>query len=256
MKAIIGWILNHLPRGVMQRLAGWGVPLLGLFYLGRGCECVICGAKRRKFLPYGYATQRENALCPNCLSLERHRLLWLYLTRETDIFTTHPNMLHIAPEVAIMKRLRRAYASTPNRYITADLESPLADVHFDVQDIPLKDNTIDVILCNHIMEHIPDDRRAMRELHRILKPGGWGVVLVPVDYTRSETFEDDTITDPEERAKIFGQYDHCRIYGRDYSERLQSAGFIVEQIEYFKRLSAEQQKLYSLSEETIYIVRK
>ena len=140
MKRLIKYILNTIPRPWLQRIAGWAVPIMGLLYVGRGKECPVCGCRRRKFLPYGYVEQRENALCPNCLALERHRLLWLWLIRESDLgrgAVALPQMLHIAPEVALMNRLRKMYAPTPERYVTADLESPLADMHFDIQQIPL-----------------------------------------------------------------------------------------------------------------------
>lgn len=182
MKRLIRWALNHLPRTFLHRIAGISVPVLGWFYIGRGVECPVCGTRRRKFLPYGYVHSRPNALCPRCLSLERHRLLWLYLQRETDLPTAYPRILHIAPEVCLMRKLRKHYDGHPGLYLTADLESPLADMHFDVQHIPLEDDFTDVVICNHILEHVEDDRQALRELHRILKPGGWGVVLSPMDF--------------------------------------------------------------------------
>ncbi len=240
----------------MQRMASWGVPMLGLLYVGRGKECPICGARRRKFLPYGYVTQRQDALCPNCLSLERHRLLWLYLQNESSLFEDLPKLLHIAPEVSFIKRFKRAYSSSPDRYITADLESPLATMHFDVQNIPLPDRFCDVVICNHIMEHLEDDRLAMREIHRILKDGGWGVILSPIDYSRSTTFEDDSITDPKLRTEIFGQYDHRRVYGKDYGDRLRESGFTVNEVDYFDTLTPQQRELYALTHEIIYIVKK
>lgn len=257
MRRLIRWILAHLPRPLMQQAAEVVVPIMGLFYIGRGKECPICGVRRRRFLPYGYyATLRENALCPSCLSLERHRLLWLYLSRETTLLSELPTLLHIAPEVCIMRPLHKAYKKVQSRYKTGDLESPLADLHFDVQNIPLQDNSFEVILCNHILEHIPDDRLAMRELYRIVKPGGWGVLLSPVERDREVTFEDDSITDPEERTKIFGQYDHRRIYGQDYATRLCEAGFKVEQIDYIDKFTPDERQLYSISNEMIYLVRK
>lgn len=259
MKRLIRYLLGHIPRPVLQRLAGWGVPLLGLFYLGRGKECPMCGCQRRKFLPYGYVTSRENALCPRCLSLERHRLLWLWLVRESDLgrgAVALPRMLHIAPEVALMRKFSKMYASEPERYVTADLESPLADMHFDVQQIPLEDGSFDALICNHILEHVEDDRRALRELHRILRRGGWGVLLSPVDRNRKETFEDDSITDPSERTRIFGQYDHRRIYGRDYGQRLEEAGFEVYEIDYSAQLPQRERELYALTDELLYVVRK
>lgn len=259
MKRLIKLILNTIPRPWLQRIAGWAVPVMGLFYVGKGKECPLCGCKRRKFLPYGYVEQRENALCPNCLALERHRLLWLWLLRESDLgrgAVALPRMLHIAPEVALMRKLRKMYAATPDRYVTADLESPLADMHFDVQQIPLEDGSFDVVIANHIMEHVENDLRAMRELHRILKPNGWGVILSPIDESRATTFEDDTITDEKERTRIFGQYDHRRIYGRDYAERLRKAGFEVYVIDYKNELSTKEQALYALTDEKLYVVRK
>ena len=146
-------------------------------------------------------------------------------TRETDLLKCYPRTLHIAPEVCIMRHLKPHFAGHPGQYVTADLESPLADLHFDVQQIPLADDSVDVILCNHLLEHVADDRKALCELYRILKPGGWGILLSPVEADYEQTFEDDTITDPDERTRIFGQYDHRRIYGADYTDRLRAAGF-------------------------------
>ena len=256
MKNIIKFFLNHIPRPVLQRLASWMVPIMGWFYRGKEVECPLCGHTYRKFLPYGYVTSRENALCPHCLALERHRLMWLYLQRETNLFEGHPRTLHIAPEVCIMRHLKPHFKNYPGQYITADLESPLADLHFDVQQIPLADNEIDVVICNHLMEHVADDRKAMRELHRILKPGGWGIVLSPVDLDYEKTYEDDSITDPEERTRIFGQYDHRRIYGQDYPKRLEEAGFEVADIDYTASLGEELTKHYALPKDHIYIVYK
>jgi SAM-dependent methyltransferase len=148
------------------------------------------------------------------------------------------------------------YAPTPERYVTADLESPLADMHFDIQLIPLEDGCKDVVIANHIMEHVEDDGKALGELYRILRRGGWGVILSPIDENRDTTFEDDSITDPEERTRIFGQYDHRRIYGRDYAKRLEQAGFEVYVIDYKNELSKSEQELYALTDEKLYIVRK
>ncbi len=256
MKRFISAILNLVPRTLMQRVAEWIVPIMGFAYLGHGKKCPICGCERRKFIPYGYVEARENALCPSCLSLERHRLLWLYLSRETALEKSCPTLLHIAPEVSLMRKFKKIYKGFPKRYLTADLESPLAYFHFDVQDIPLDDNYADVIICNHLLEHVEDDHTAMCELYRVMKHGGWGVMLSPVEYDREETFEDDSITDPKERTRIFGQYDHRRIYGLDYAERLRKAGFEVEEIRYFDTLSKEQQKEYSVMDEIIYKVKK
>lgn len=256
---MIKFLLNTLPRPLIQRVAGWAVPIMGWLYLGKGKRCPVCGCERRRFLPYGYVEQREDALCPNCLALERHRLLWLWLLNESDLgrgAMALPRLLHIAPEVSLMRRLRRMYEACPERYVTADLESPLADLHFDIHTIPLADGEVDVVICNHIMEHLEDDRRAMRELYRILRPGGWGVLLSPVDESRETTFEDDTITDEKQRTLLFGQYDHRRVYGRDYASRLAEAGFEVDVVDYFNHLTPQQRTLYGLKDEKLYIVYK
>ncbi|MBQ8367215.1 MAG: class I SAM-dependent methyltransferase [Alistipes sp.] len=255
MKGLIRWILNHVPRRWLQRIAGWAVPIVGILYVGRGRRCPICGCRRRKFLPYGYVSSREDALCPRCLSLERHRMIWLWMERHTDLFDSRPRLLHIAPEVSLMRHFKRLYRGT-ECYTTADLESPLADIHFDVQHIPLEDRSIDVVVCNHLLEHVEDDRRAMRELFRIMRTGGWGIMIVPEDRSRAATFEDDTITDPAERTRIFGQYDHRRIYGRDYDDRLCEVGFDVERIAFATMLTPEERSLYAVGGDDLVIVRK
>jgi hypothetical protein len=262
---MIKFILNHIPRGVLQRAAGWAMPLAGLFYAigrgrrgsGRGVECPLCGARYRRFMPYGYVTTRRNALCPRCLALERHRLLWLWIERESDLLkpdgAAGRKFLHIAPEVCLLEKFEKIFPK--DSYTTADLESPLADVRLDVQAIPFADATFDIVFCNHVLEHVADDRRAMSEMHRVMKPGGWGVMLAPVDPARAATFEDDTITDPAERTRIFGQYDHRRIYGRDYADRLREAGWSVDEVDYFAALTPAEQTTHALRPETLYIVR-
>ena len=233
--------------------------MLGVIYAGKGRKCPICGCERRKFLPYGYGKVREDALCPKCLSLERHRLLWHYLMnndKERERFQSLPTILHIAPEVCLMKEFKRMYKSAPFSYITADLESPLADMHFDVQSIPMKDNNVDIIICNHLLEHVESDHKALTELYRIMRKGGMGVMLAPIDYSRDNTFEDDTITDPKQRAEVFGQYDHRRIYGKDYLSRLAAAGFEAEEIDYAAEFSVSDRTKFSFGSDKLYIVRK
>ena len=254
----IRWILNVIPRTALQRVAGWSVPIVGLIYLGKGRKCPICGAERRRFLPYGYGKVREDALCPKCLSLERHRLLWFYLmnNKEIEQIKGLSTILHIAPEVCLMKQFKQIYSSKPQNYITADLESPLADMHFDVQNIPLEDESVDIIICNHLLEHVESDSKALAEMYRIMRKGGFGVMLAPVDYSRETTFEDDTITDPKQRAAIFGQYDHRRIYGKDYLNRLSAAGFEAEEIDYATEFPDYDRTLYSFGCDHLYIVRK
>ena len=160
MKHLIKLILNLIPRPALQRVAEWIVPVVGLLYVGKGKECPLCGCQRRKFLPYGYVTSRENALCPNCLSLERHRLLWLYLKEKTDFFTAPLKVLHFAPEQPFLKRFR---ALKNLDYTTADLDSPIADLHLDVTAIDQPSDTYDVVICNHVLEHVNDVNKAFFE---------------------------------------------------------------------------------------------
>ena len=256
MKSAIRWALNHIPRSWLQRLASWAVPIMGIAYLGRGRECPLCGSRRRKFMPYGYVTSREDALCPRCLALERHRMIWLWITRHTDLLERRPRLLHIAPEVSLMRHFKRHYKDCRERYTTADLESPLADMHFDVQHIPMEARSIDVVICNHLLEHVVNDRLALSELYRILKPGGWGIMLVPEDRSRATTFEDDTITDAKERTRLFGQYDHRRVYGSDYDLRLAEAGFVVERIAVSDLLSPEERRRHAVGNDDLVVVHK
>lgn len=204
----------------------------------------IDGKSFKEFLPYGYGKQRSNVLSPSTLSLERHRLLWLYLQNETDFFSAQKKVLHFAPEQAFYKRFRKL---TNLDYTTTDLNSPLADVKADICNLPFEDNSYDVILCNHVLEHIPDDGKAMQELFRVLKPGGMAILQIPQDYTRETTFEDNSITDKKERAKIFGQYDHVRVYGMDYFDKLRRIGFTVVAEDYTAKFSEVECNKYCLA---------
>lgn len=249
----IRFVLRSVPRKYIQRVVHIITPVVGLLYVGRGVECPVCGGRYRRFMPYGYVHSRKNALCPRCLSLERHRLLWIYLQQQSDFFKGNATVLHIAPERCFIKRFERMLG---DRYVTADLESPLAKVKMDIQSIPFEEGSFDVILCNHILEHVDNDRKAIAEMFRVMRSGGWGIMLSPVDQSRESTYEDPSITDDEGRAKAFGQHDHWRAYGRDYPQRLEQAGFRVESIDYIKELSAEQIAKGGLTSEIIYLVHK
>ena len=237
-------ILNTIPRPILIKLSYWVKPIIAVYLKGKTYTDPIDGKGFRKFLPYGYEIQRPNVLSPSTLSLERHRLLWLYLKNETAFFTTDKKVLHFAPEQAFYSRFRQMKNLD---YTTTDLNSPLADVKADICNLPFKDNTYDVIFCNHVLEHIPDDTKAMRELYRVLKKGGMGIFQIPQDLNRDVTFEDNSITDRKERAKIFGQYDHVRIYGKDYFDKLRSVGFKVDEVDYTKTLLEEEITKYCLT---------
>ncbi len=244
MKKIFKFILNLVPRPILIRMSYLIRPVLVLWLKGNRYTDPIDGKSFRKFLPYGYENQRDNVLSPSTLSLERHRLLWLYLQNETDFFTAPKKVLHFAPEQAFYKLFRKQKNID---YTTTDLNSPLADVKADICNLPFKDNEFDVIFCNHVLEHIPDDTKAMQELYRVLKKGGMAILQIPQDLSREKTFEDNSITDPKERAKIFGQYDHVRIYGRDYFDKLRSIGFTVIEEDYTKKITPELVDKYRLA---------
>jgi SAM-dependent methyltransferase len=222
MKKVISLLVRFVPRKYLQLFTGIGLKTLGFFYRGNAVECPICNHHYKKFLPYGRISSRENALCPNCLSLERHRLIWLYLKDKTNFFSEKLSVLHIAPEHCYMKPFEKHHGAN---YITADIESPLAKVKMDIHQIPFEDNHFDAILCNHVLEHVNDDIQVMKEFNRVLKPGGWAILQVPFFKPVPEkTFEDNSITDPREREKIFGQDDHVRKYGLDYPQRIKQSG--------------------------------
>jgi SAM-dependent methyltransferase len=254
MKQLFKLVLNTISRPLLIRASYLVRPILAFILKGNTFTDPIDGKSFKTFLPYGYGKQRNNVLSPSTLSLERHRLLWLYLKNETDFFSTEKKVLHFAPEQAFYKRFRKM---TNLNYITTDLNSPLADVKADICNLPFKDNEFDMILCNHVLEHIPDDTKAMQELYRVMKVGGMGVFQIPQDLNRESTFEDNTITDKNERAKVFGQYDHVRVYGRDYFDKLRSIGFKVEEVDYTSTLSAEEITKFCLAKgEIIPVVYK
>lgn len=239
------YLLNLIPRPWLIKLSYLVKPILVFLLKGNKYTDPIDGKSFRRFLPYGYDKQRKNALSPSTLSLERHRLMWLYLKNETFFFTSNKKLkvLHIAPEQCFLEIFKNQQNLD---YTTSDLESPIADVKADICNLPFKENSYDIVFCNHVLEHINDDKKAMQELYRVLKNGGFGIFQIPQDLNREKTFEDDSITDKKERTKIFGQYDHVRVYGRDYFDRLRSVGFKVEEIDYTKTLDFELLEKYCL----------
>ena len=268
MKKIFKLILNTIPRPILIRLSIVVRPILAFLLKGSRFTDPIDEKSFRMFLPYGYGNQRNNVLSPSTLSLERHRLLWLYLQNETDFFQSELDsdspvtqnkriklrkdaetssalkVLHFAPEQEFYKRFKK---QTNIDYTTTDLFSPLADIKADICNLPFEDNTYDILFCNHVLEHIPDDTKAMQELYRVLKPGGMGIFQIPQDLSRTTTFSDNTIIDQKERAKIFGQYDHVRVYGRDYFDKLRSIGFNVIEEDYTNKISSELVEKYCLA---------
>jgi hypothetical protein len=256
MRIAISTVTRVVPRKYLHVVGHASLRTVGLLYRGDRVEDPFTGKTFRTFLPYGRvgATRRKNALSPDSMSLERHRLMWLYLQRKTDFFAEELAVLHIAPEYCFVKKFK----SMPNlRYTTGDLDSPWADHTLDVTNLPFDDDTFDVVFCNHVFEHVVDDRSAMREVLRVMKPGAWSILQVPQLLDMDVTDEDPTVTDPRERERRFQQKDHVRLYGKDYANRLRSVGFDVDEDWLVKELSDELVERFALPpDEPVYIGRK
>ena len=214
-------------------------------------QCPVCRAELPSFEPAG---ERKGAICPGCSSRERHRALWLLFEERPELIAGVGSLLHFAPEVF----LRERFETLPGlRYITGDLDPSRADLPLDLMDLKLPDDAFDAVLCSHVLEHVPDDRRAMAELHRIVKPGGWVVVMVPLDVWRADTYEDPSITDPQERLRAFRQEDHVRLYSPDIAERLRAAGFEVEEVPVAESAGPERARRHGLlRSDHVFVCRK
>ncbi|MEO5603883.1 MAG: methyltransferase domain-containing protein [Cyclobacteriaceae bacterium] len=209
-------------------------------------ECPFCGWRGESFLPNGVEV-RPNARCPKCNSLERHRLYYLYLKNVIPA-GGKLKVLHFAPE-KILTRLFTSYQNID--YLSADIDPSKAMVREDITRISRQDNSFDIIFCSHVLEHIPDDRLAMRELYRVLKPSGFAILQVPIKdifhgRVIEQTYEDFSITTPEGREKAFGQNDHVRVYGRDFKDRIASVGFHVREEKFVESLPRELVNKYAL----------
>lgn len=253
MKQLISISTRYVPRHHLHRLSHLFLTLISPLYRGNEVEDPISGKTYRKFLPYGRLVPRENALSPT-LSLERHRLMWLYLKLRTDFFSKPARVLHIAPEYCFIQ----AFRDMPHLdYVTADLNSPWADVHMDAHSMPFPSGSFDVIFCNHVLEHVADDRQVLSELFRVMRPGGWGIFQVPIDTNLQESHGDPSITDPRERERLYGQSDHVRQYGLDFDVIIRRAGFEVEVDALVDELSPEEVRRFALPPgEMLYVCRR
>jgi predicted SAM-dependent methyltransferase len=210
--------LTDLP----ERLGG-ALRLRARAFAHRGdaVQCPICG---RRFSAFGDDWNRVNAICWRCGSHERHRALWLYLQRHPELLGDAGSLLHFAPEWCLEQRLRRVPGL---RYVTTDLDPAKGELALDITALSLADASFEAIICSHVLEHVPDDRAAMRELHRVLSPRGWAIVMVPLDTGRASTYEDPAIVTPGQRELAYWQHDHVRLYAPDIADRLSAAGFKV-----------------------------
>jgi SAM-dependent methyltransferase len=216
-----------------------------LAYAGDRVACPVCEHTFR-----GWLHHPQHGNCPYCRSESRHRLLWLVLAEDRSGGQTKRDLLHFAPEWCLERRFRTD--GRLGRYVTADLSAPGVDVHTDITALSFADGSFDAIVCSHVLEHIPDDRAAMRELHRVLRPGGVAYVQVPIAEDQAQTDEDPTISDPKERARRFGQFDHVRLYGRDLVERLTTAGFSVEQLRPVRSMTPEKAARWGVWDDILF----
>ena len=247
-------ILKIFSRNFLIRISYYLLPILKILYSGNKFIDPIDGRGYSKFLSYGYGKLRKNALSPGTLSLERHRLLWLYLNKSTNLLNSKLKVLHIAPEQIFYKKFKK---NQNWDYLTFDLKSPLADIKGDIKSMDFKNKSFDLIICNHVLEHIDDDIKALNEIFRVLKSGGVAILQVPINFKRNETFEDQSIISKKDREKYFGQYDHVREYGLDFKKRVEKAGFEVEMVYYTENFSEEMKLKYGLQKkDVIPIARK
>ncbi len=247
------YILKFLPRKFLIKYSFLITPILRVIFHGKKYTDPIDDSNYSKFLSYGYKTVRKNALCPGTLSLERHRLLWLYLDKETDFLNSNLKVLHVAPEQVFYKKFKKLKNW---EYFTFDLNSPIADIKGDLTSTNFKDESFDLIICNHVLEHIEDDKSALNEMYRILKYNGISILQVPINVKRENTFEDLSIKSKIQRQKYFGQYDHVREYGLDFKDRVEQAGFKVEMINYSKKISQDLVIKYGLMKDDLIPIGK
>ena len=247
------WVLNTFHRPFLIRISLIFQPLLRWYFSGNQFEDPIDGSKYRNFYPMAMVKNCVKTLLSWHSSLERHRLLWLYLSKETNFLNQPLKVLHLAPE-QVFYRLFKKFDHWD--YTTTDLYSPLAEVKADICKLPFESNIYDLVFCNHVLEHVPDDQKAMSELYRVLKKGGTLIAQVPIKEDRLKTFENWSITSPDERAKVFGQYDHVRIYGQDYYSRLEKVGFKTKAFDLISKLKPAEIIYFGLKKEKIPVAVK
>ena len=227
---------------------------------GDDVECSCCGGKFLAFMPFGTAkNKRPHCLCPQCGTLPRHRLMWLFLKERTQLLKKPMRLLHIAPETFYFNTFSKHPLVD---YVAGDMFMPgykysPGTIDLDVTKIQFPDGSFDAVICSHVLEHVPDDVRGMRELCRVLKTGGFAIIQVPMLPGLERTDEDTSITDPLERERRFGQHDHFRIYGLDLKDRLESAGFLVEVVPFCDKFTKQEMFRYGLpaGEDVYYCVK-
>ena len=210
-----------LPAAVRFRLKNLARRIV---YFGFARYCPVCRSHLRRFATFHYLGRtRDDAQCPVCGCVERHRLIWHYLERRTDLFDERSKrMLHVGPEAGFARRLQRVKNLN---YLSADIASPLAMEKMDITQIPYPDGTFDVVLCSHVLQHIPEERKAMAALFRVMKPGGWAILRENIQ--GEKTVEDPSAVTEDQRERAYGDPTYWRRYGADFKDRLEAVGFQV-----------------------------
>jgi SAM-dependent methyltransferase len=244
LRKLVPTFLPHRYRDAARRAL---FAVLSVLYAGDRFECPVCGRTCRRWVSLGF----PDMVCPHCSAFNRQRLMLLYLQREAGIGTRPLTLLHFAPEGRLMRRLS---GTAQLEYIGGDLDPPRGARKLDITAIDLPTDSVDLALCSHVLEHVPDDAAAMGELRRVVRPGGSALIMGPVEYDRPRTYEDRAIVGPRARAMAFGQSDHVRVYGADFEQRLERAGFGVDPLRYGQRLSEDEVKRFGLDpDEIIYV---
>jgi SAM-dependent methyltransferase len=214
---------------------------------GDAVRCPVCDSAFDRFKD---ARNRGNALCWRCGSQERHRAQWLLFERRPELLHDARSLLHFAPEWCLRRRL----SAVPGlRYVTADLDGTGVDLQLDVTRLALPDGAFDLVICSHVLEHVPDDAAAMAELRRVTAPGGRCLVMVPLALDRERTYEDAQVTAPADREREFLQADHVRLYAPDIADRLRAAGFDVEVVDLYAELGEQAERYRLLASDLIYV---
>ncbi len=251
---LVSLLLNNIPRFWLMKMARIFQPLFTIILRGKKFYCPVCNKSYSYFFPYGYKNVRKNALCPGCFSLERHRYIWLFLKEKTNLFKVKTKLLHIAPEPCFyyyFKKLENI------EYITVDLESPYATIKADIQNLPFEDEKFDFLICNHVLEHVENDKKAIIEMNRVLRKNGFAIITVPIDTNLDKTFEDPDITTPADRLKYYNQKDHYRVYGKDFYKIIEKYGFYVYDNNFVNELKENDKKRYAIADvDYIYLLRK
>ena len=243
-------IRDMIPISVLKIIKAFFYSIRGFVYIGKSKKCPCCEKSYRKFLSYA---NRKNAMCPRCASLERHRLLYLYLRKEAFLLNKNKKVIHFAPEYPLQKKLKKIFGKN---YLSTDIDHPEAMLHADITKIPLENNSFNLILCNHVLQEIPNDKKAIKEIFRILTKNGIAIITVPENKRITKTFENQGEKDDKDRAKLYGYYGARRIYGKDFVKRLENAGFKVEVINYIEEFNKKDIEKCGLIPENIYLCKK